>query len=379
MLRSRCTIMINDQTIISPESQIIVVDLGNRCNNNCLICFNKLNSKPNQSYKEIVDYIDKEYKLGSKTIIFTGGEPTIYTELPQIILHVKSLEFETIQIISNGRMFQYPDYCKFYMGMHNLIIVTEIHNYSSKLHDQITNTSDSYEQTVKGIKNLLSLGISLQINVMMHKLNYKDLPAITEFILKELKGIKKINYRNIFYIGNAFLHRYSLFTRYSEIVPYLEKSLEQLDIAGIESGVQLFPICLLSPRYRNKCTEKIGLSQVKYNYCGQCSLMDRCPGLLKTYIVHFGYDELRPIIESGSSSNMPAMSPDTIKVKINTKLCVKCGACQSICPMNAIDINESRIDNSLCIECMNCVSVCNEKAIDKINGNINYKGIHITQ
>ncbi|HEX7320216.1 MAG TPA: 4Fe-4S binding protein [bacterium] len=49
------------------------------------------------------------------------------------------------------------------------------------------------------------------------------------------------------------------------------------------------------------------------------------------------------------------------KVKLMDK-CTKCGACESVCPVNAIDAQNLKIDSGECIACLRCVYTCQEKS-----------------
>jgi len=52
-------------------------------------------------------------------------------------------------------------------------------------------------------------------------------------------------------------------------------------------------------------------------------------------------------------------------MKINHELCDVCGTCVSVCPIDAIVVQEFivNIDNEKCINCLNCLKVCPIKAI----------------
>jgi 4Fe-4S ferredoxin len=54
-------------------------------------------------------------------------------------------------------------------------------------------------------------------------------------------------------------------------------------------------------------------------------------------------------------------------MKIDKYLCDVCGTCVSVCPVDAIVVEEFgvKIDDTKCIKCMNCVTVCPIKAISE--------------
>ena len=55
-----------------------------------------------------------------------------------------------------------------------------------------------------------------------------------------------------------------------------------------------------------------------------------------------------------------------IRVKCNQDLCISCGKCKKVCPMNVDmrDNKRTRIHGSECILCMECVDECPTKALE---------------
>src|SRR5512139_3839589 len=56
------------------------------------------------------------------------------------------------------------------------------------------------------------------------------------------------------------------------------------------------------------------------------------------------------------------------KARLLEGKCIACGArCQSVCPVNCIDMNDAGepiIDQAKCIGCVKCVKICPAQAID---------------
>lgn len=52
-----------------------------------------------------------------------------------------------------------------------------------------------------------------------------------------------------------------------------------------------------------------------------------------------------------------------LKIYIDDKACVACGACANKCQAGCIDIKNKTIDNEACVKCLKCLSVCPKRAI----------------
>lgn len=52
-------------------------------------------------------------------------------------------------------------------------------------------------------------------------------------------------------------------------------------------------------------------------------------------------------------------------VKINIETCIGCGACEAVCPVEAIKIADGKavVDPDVCIDCESCISECPVEAI----------------
>jgi len=95
------------------------LDLTNRCNMRCPICFANANQAGyvyEPSYEQVVRMMETlraERPVPAPAIQFSGGEPTIYPRFFDVIRKAKELGFAQIQIATNGiKLAEDPEFAK---------------------------------------------------------------------------------------------------------------------------------------------------------------------------------------------------------------------------------------------------------------------------
>lgn len=85
-----------------PPPISVQIELTNRCNSKCIHCSrHKWPAVVEMQTHRILSLLDELADLGVKSVTFSGGEPTLTTELPQILQHAASRGLRT-GILSNG-------------------------------------------------------------------------------------------------------------------------------------------------------------------------------------------------------------------------------------------------------------------------------------
>ena len=81
----------------NPE-RVWLIMTGFSCNNNCVMCSTKPKAKfnPDRSTKDILKDLRKGKNQGYKRVEFTGGEPTIRTDILRLIKKAKDLDYNKI-------------------------------------------------------------------------------------------------------------------------------------------------------------------------------------------------------------------------------------------------------------------------------------------
>lgn len=93
------------------------IDLTNRCNLKCPVCFADAGGRiyePNLDLiRSMMQNLRSQKPVGCPAIQFSGGEPTMREDLPQIIAMAKEMGFSQIQVATNGlRLASSLDLCR---------------------------------------------------------------------------------------------------------------------------------------------------------------------------------------------------------------------------------------------------------------------------
>lgn len=98
------------------HTALAIIDLTNRCNQSCAVCFANANAKGyvyEPSFEEIVSMLDNLRAIRPvpcPAVQFSGGEPTIYPRFIDAIRKAKELGFAQIQVATNGLRFVDRDF-----------------------------------------------------------------------------------------------------------------------------------------------------------------------------------------------------------------------------------------------------------------------------
>ena len=293
------------------------IKLGFSCNNHCRFCVqgNKREIYPDKTTQEIKKILRKSRKE-YEGVVFTGGEPTIRKDLPELVSFAKDLGFKVIQIQSNGRMFSYKEYCREIIKRGANEFALALHGHTSDLHDSLTTSPGSFEQTTTGIANLRSLGQPVLMNTVITKPNYQYLPEISK-LLVNLK-VNQFQFAFI-HINQLILHNKKLIQeivpRKSEVMPYVKKGLKIGINAGIRVMTEAIPYCFMKG-YEDYIAEKIIPDGAVYDAdwsikdyrkyrvtegklkgpkCRECKYFKVCEGPWKEYPQIFGWSEFKPV------------------------------------------------------------------------------------
>jgi His-Xaa-Ser system radical SAM maturase HxsC len=245
--------------------------------------------------KRVIDAVDPEGSL-----CFTGGEPTLRKELFSILKYTRKKHPDLyIFLVTNGRLFAYESFAKKLadLNLGNFMVGVALYGHKAEIHDKITRAPKSFEQTVKGIRNLIKHNIDVELRIIINKINYRTMPETAAFICDEFEGVRRVVFINMKYTGNAYVNRDKLFVRYKDSNPYVEKAVDTLLEKGIAVRMFHFPFCTIEQKYWefSKGVTKQSTELMFVKACENCEMREECPRIWKTYYVLAGDEEFKPI------------------------------------------------------------------------------------
>ncbi len=172
-----------------------------RCNNDCKHCYNArprdFAEMDTEHWKSI---LDKLWDLGLPHIVFTGGEPTLRNDLPDLIAYAES-KGQITGLNTNARRLRDPAYVKALVeaGLDHVQITVE--SCDEAIHDEMVHTKGAFRQTIDGLKNALASPLFVMTNTTMLQTNVHTIPATLDFLAEV--GVPTIGLNALIYSGHG--------------------------------------------------------------------------------------------------------------------------------------------------------------------------------
>ena len=204
------------------ENERLHVLTGAVCNNNCVFCMEE-DREGRYVHNSAITATDVkqilESNVGRREVMFTSGEPTLNPNFLRYVSWAKGMGYETIGVITNGRMFSRWKVVEKAVraGLNHAVV--SIHGADEKLHDRLVRTPGAFPETLAGIRNLgrvRRVGLKLHTSTVVNKHNYTALelrrlydlvaPSVDQMVLNVIQPWGR---------GESYFER--LMPRYSDV------------------------------------------------------------------------------------------------------------------------------------------------------------------
>jgi 12,18-didecarboxysiroheme deacetylase len=180
---------------------VVVWNVTRRCNLKCVHCYAhaKNTSFDNElSTDQGKQLIDDLAEFGSPVMLFSGGEPLVRKDLPQLAAYAVEKGMRAV-ISTNGTLIK-PETARNLKKI-GLSYVGISLDGMEEVNDRFRGVSGAFQSALEGIKNSQAAGIKVGLRFTINKFNVNEIPKI--FQLLEEMDIPRVCFYHLVYAGRG--------------------------------------------------------------------------------------------------------------------------------------------------------------------------------
>ena len=183
------------------KKPVVVWNATRRCNLRCIHCYS---SSQNVRYADELDteqgkaLIDDLVSFGAPVLLFSGGEPLMREDLPELLRHAVDRGMRAV-ISTNGTMITKEKARIF--GKIGLSYVGVSLDGMREIHDRFRGVDGAFDKAMQGMRNCIDEGIKVGVRFTMTGKNQGEIPAIFDLIERE--GIPRVCFYHLVYSGRG--------------------------------------------------------------------------------------------------------------------------------------------------------------------------------
>jgi len=183
------------------KKPVVVWNTTRTCNLKCIHCYSQSDNKqyPDElSTEQGLAFIRDLAEFKSPVILFSGGEPLMRKDLFRLIEEARSKNMRAV-LSTNGTLINRETAKK--LKTFGLSYVGISLDGMEKTNDAFRMQKGAFKKAIEGIRNCKEEGIKVGLRFTINKHNYKDIPAIMDFIEEE--DIPRICFYHLVYSGRG--------------------------------------------------------------------------------------------------------------------------------------------------------------------------------
>jgi uncharacterized radical SAM superfamily Fe-S cluster-containing enzyme len=188
------------------------VDLTNRCNLTCPVCFANANAagylyEPDfETVRKMLQALRNERPVAGRIVQFSGGEPTIYPRFLDVLRMAREMGFSHTQVATNGIKFtslEFAQQCK-EAGLHTLYL-----QFDGVCDDVYRRTRGEslWEKKLQSIENVKKAGLKIVfVPTIVKGLNEHQIGDIVRLALEYIECTSGISFQPVAFTGRIARH-----------------------------------------------------------------------------------------------------------------------------------------------------------------------------
>lgn len=188
------------------------IDLSNRCNLTCPVCFASANQAgylAEPSYEMVVEMLQalrQQHPVPATAIQFTGGEPTLHPDFFRIVRKANKMGFSHVQIATNGLKMAEPEFARraAEAGLHTLYLQFDGLDEARYRH---LRGQPLFDVKMAVVENCRATGMKIcLVPTIVKGVNDDQVAEIFNFAVRNVDVISAISYQPVSFTGRISRH-----------------------------------------------------------------------------------------------------------------------------------------------------------------------------
>lgn len=183
------------------KKPVVVWNMTKACNLKCQHCYAHATAGPapaELTTAQAKAMIDDLSQYGAPVILFSGGEPLMRPDLPQLARYAVAKGMRAV-ISTNGTLIN-ADKAKELKDI-GLSYVGVSLDGMRPMHDKFRGVPGAFDDALAGIRNCLAAGLKVGLRFTVFKHNAPEVPAVFDLLEKE--GIPRVCFYHLVYAGRG--------------------------------------------------------------------------------------------------------------------------------------------------------------------------------
>ncbi len=184
------------------KKPVVVWNMTKRCNLKCVHCYAHAKGADYKgselSTEEGKRLIDDLAAFGSPVILFSGGEPLLREDLPELIDYAVKKGMRAV-ISTNGTLIT-KEKAQVFAKL-NLSYIGVSLDGIGPVNDSFRGVGGAFDRAIEGIRNARDAGIKVGLRFTINKRNFEEIPKIFDLIEKE--NIPRVCFYHLVYAGRG--------------------------------------------------------------------------------------------------------------------------------------------------------------------------------
>ena len=223
------------------------IRLGYRCNARCGFCYYQDKLDTPVELEPTTEQLSNRLRVlrahGATEVEFTGGEPTIRSDLAELVRFARSLGFVNVSIITNGLRLAKPAYADELVTAGANDFLFSIHGHDAALHDAHTALAGSFARILQAVGNVHGLGARVRATTTVTGRNHAHLGEILDLLIGLNAACIHLAVFSPVAQANATDER--LYVRYSDAAASIKSAIDRHRERLPPLSVKYIPFCFM--------------------------------------------------------------------------------------------------------------------------------------